>query len=47
MLLATSAPCERDDVSRQPPSELARLCLFLASVDEYEDLESAMPVPGR
>lgn len=32
-------------MSRKPPTELARLRLFLASVDEYEDLATAMPRP--
>jgi hypothetical protein len=38
-------PRERGVVSRRPPTELARIRLFLASVDEYEDLAAAMPRP--
>ena len=34
-------------MSRRPPTELARLRLFLASVDEYEDLAAAMPRPEK
>lgn len=34
-------------MSRRPPTEMDRLRLFLASVDEYEDLESAMPRPEK
>ena len=34
-------------MSRRPPTELARLRLFLASVDEYEDHATAMPRPEK
>jgi hypothetical protein len=34
-------------VSRRPPTDLARLRLFLASVDEYEDLAAAVPRPDK
>lgn len=47
MALSRVWPRECGVVSRRPPTELARLRLFLASVDEYEDLAVAMPRPDK